>query len=64
MTVKERSLSMSLILRAGTPPTKVKGGTSLVTTAPAYTKLPIPTSTPVKIVTLAANKTSSSTTID
>ena len=48
-----------LIKRAGTPPMMLYGGKERVTTAPAATMLPRPTSTPFRIVTLAPTHTPS-----
>lgn len=44
--------------RAGTPPTVAEGGTLLVTTAPAATVAPSPTSTPARITLEAPSHTS------
>jgi hypothetical protein len=48
--------------RAGTPPTRVQGSTSRVTTACAATTDPRPTLTPGKMIPLVAIQTSSSMT--
>ncbi len=47
----------SRIIRAGTPPTMVKAGTSFATTAPAATMAPSPTVTPGSIVAWAPIQT-------
>jgi hypothetical protein len=49
-----------LITWAGFPATMLKGGTSLVTTAPAATMEPFPTVTPANRIELAAIQQSSS----
>ena len=54
---------MRRIIRAGTPPTIVRGSTSCVTTAPAATTAPSPMVTPCRIVAFDPIQTLRPTTI-